>query len=80
MAGHTNSTTGDVVRRDNDFGCWVIKTDGNGNKTATSTYGTRFDEFIDQVITTTDGGYLISGHMWVEGKGYNGLLIKLGAL
>lgn len=80
IAGHTNSTTGDVVRVENDFGGWIVKMDGAGNKTATSTYGGRQDEFINGLITTRDGGYLISGYQDVPGRGYDGLLLKIGAL
>lgn len=80
-AGYTNSTTGDVYRVNNDFGGWIIKIDANGNKTAASTYGTdRTDDFTDTLIPTSDGGYMMGGHTWVTGKGFDGWLVKIDRL
>jgi hypothetical protein len=79
--GYTNSTTWDVLRVNNDFGGWMIKIDGNGNKTASSTYGTdRFDDFTNSLIPTQDGGYLMGGYSYANGKGYDGWLVKIDKL
>ena len=79
--GYTNSTTGDVYRVNNDFGGWMIKIDGNGNKTAASTYGTdRLDDFTNTLIKTQDGGYMMGGYTFVNGKGYDGWLVKIDRL
>ncbi len=80
IVGHTNSTTWDVKRQNNDFGCWIVKLDAAGGKAATSTYGNRDDEFINTLIPTSDGGYLIGGYQFVDGRGYDGLMIKIGSL
>lgn len=79
--GYTNSTTGDVYRLNNDFGGWLIKIDGSGNKTASSTYGTdRLDDFTNTLITTQDGGYMMAGYTFVNGRGYDGWLVKIDKL
>lgn len=79
--GHTNSTTGDVLRKDNDFGGWLLKLDAGGNKVTTSTYGeTRHDDAISSIIATTDGGYLIVGYTFIDGRGYDGWLVKTDKL
>lgn len=79
--GYTNSTTGDVYRVNNDFGGWMIKIDGSGNKTAASTYGTdRLDDFTNTLITTQDGGYMMGGYTFVNGRGYDGWLVKIDKL
>jgi hypothetical protein len=76
--GYTNSTTGDVFRINNDFGGWLLKLDANGNKTAASTYGTdRYDDFTNALIPTQDGGYMITGYSFVEGRGYDGWMVKI---
>jgi hypothetical protein len=82
MLGHTNSTTGDVKRTYNDFGGWLLKVDGIGNKTAASTYGESPDDFTSQLIPTSDGGYLITGHtdMAAQGRGYDAWILKVSNL
>lgn len=76
--GYTNSTTGDVVRSDNDFGAWLIKLDAAGNKVGASTYGRNpWDDMASAIIPTQDGGFLMVGNQWVDGKGYEGWLVKI---
>jgi hypothetical protein len=81
ILGHTNSTTGDVTRTFNDFGGWLLKFDANGAKTGASTYGDKFDDFTTSIITTQDGGYMITGFtdMTSTGRGYDAWLVKVGA-
>jgi hypothetical protein len=58
-----------------------LKVDGNGNKGVTSIYGAdRGDEAVNHIIATSDGGFLVSGYQDVTGRGYDGLLIKIGPL
>ncbi len=40
---------------------WVIKLNGSGNKEWDKTLGGSGDEFVNQVIQTTDGGYMAVG-------------------
>jgi hypothetical protein len=79
--GYTNSTTGDVYRANNDFGGWMIKIDANGNKTAASTYGNdKVDDFTNSLIPTQDGGYMMGGYTFINGKGFDGWLVKIDNL
>lgn len=79
--GYTNSTTWDVFRVNNDFGGWMIKIDGNGNKTGASTYGTDvYDDFTNTLITTQDGGYMMGGYSYLNGRGYDAWLVKIDKL
>lgn len=80
VLGHSNSTTGDVTRTDNDFGGWLLKLDASGNKSGSSTYGERADDFTANIIATQDGGYLISGNTdrAGTGRGYDAWILKLG--
>jgi hypothetical protein len=79
--GYTNSTTWDVYRANNDFGGWLIKIDANGNKKASSTYGTdRYDDITDALIPTQDGGYMMAGYTYSDGRGYDGWLVKIDNL
>jgi hypothetical protein len=79
--GYTNSTTGDVYRNNNDFGGWMIKIDANGNKTAASTYGNdKVDDFTNTLIPTQDGGYMMGGYTFINGRGYDAWLVKIDNL
>lgn len=78
--GFTNSTDHDVIRTSGDFGGWLIKMDANGNKTASSTYGDSYDELVDDIIKTSDGGYIIAGQTFNPAKTYDAWLVKIGPL
>ncbi|WP_158267548.1 GEVED domain-containing protein [Adhaeribacter arboris] len=43
----------------NDF--WIVKTDANGNKLWDKTYGGSDHEYLNRIIQTQDGGYLLAG-------------------
>jgi hypothetical protein len=78
--GYTNSTDNDVPRKNGDFGGWLIKMDGAGNKVATSTYGGDGDDRTRDLIQTLDGGYLMVGDTFVPGKGYDAWIVKIDQL
>ncbi len=40
---------------------WVVKTDSNGNKEWDKRYGGTSQDFLNQVVQTLDGGYLLGG-------------------
>lgn len=81
FAGYSNSNTFDVPRPLNDFGIWLMKLDGNGNKGVTSIYGgDRGDEVVNNIRSTSDGGFIVTGYQDVPGRGYDGLVIKIGPL
>jgi hypothetical protein len=78
--GYTNSTNYDVNRTAGDFGGWLIKMDGNGSKTASSTYGDNYDDLMDKIISTQDGGYIIAGQNFNPSSLYNAWLVKIKGL
>lgn len=77
--GYSNSTTGDVKRANNNFSSWLLKFDNNGNKVAASTYGynSTYDNFTNNLINTQDGGFMMAGYSYVEGRGYDAWLVKI---
>jgi hypothetical protein len=77
LAGYTNSTNGDVTRPGGDFGGFLVKFDGNGNKTAVSTYGDSFDNFTSALINTLDSGYLLSGYSSLSNTTSDAWLVKV---
>lgn len=48
---------------------WLIKTDSNGNKQWEETYGGAAEDWGYSLRTTSDGGYIISGHTLSFGSG-----------
>ncbi len=77
LSGYTNSTNADVTRNAGDFGGWLIKIDGAGNKLAVSTYGNTFDDFTSSVINTLDGGYLMAGFTSLNNTNSDAWLVKV---
>lgn len=80
--GYSNSTTGDVVRPNNNFSAWLLKFDNSGNKVAASTYGyaATYDNFTNNLIATQDGGFMLAGYSYVETRGYDAWLVKIDAI
>ena len=80
--GYTNSTTGDVFRPNNNYSGWLMRFDSDGNKKGASTYGhtSLYDDKTNALITTQDGGYMIGGFTWADGRGYDAWLVKVGEL
>ncbi|PSR53062.1 hypothetical protein AHMF7605_05740 [Adhaeribacter arboris] len=64
LAGHSSSpTSGDKsqgTQGRKDF--WLVKTDGDGNKLWDKRYGGQEDDFLNALIATNDGGYLLGGN------------------
>lgn len=61
IAGHTNS----YGAGNND--CYLVRTDGSGNKLWVRTYGGSYEEQASSIRQTTDGGYIFAG--WTESYG-----------
>jgi hypothetical protein len=59
LAGYTASF-GAVDIGASDF--WLVKTDSNGNKLWTKTYGGTNNEIAESLAQTSDGGYILAGY------------------
>jgi len=61
--GYTNSTTsGDKTQMSqgkNDY--WIVKSDETGQKQWEKSFGGKDDDYLNRVIQTQDGGYLLAG-------------------
>ena len=59
---------------------WLIKTDANGNKTWDKMFGGASADYVESIIQTSDGGYVLAGHTSSKGAGYNDMwLVKTDA-
>ncbi|RDC63907.1 T9SS type A sorting domain-containing protein [Adhaeribacter pallidiroseus] len=69
--GYTNSgISGDKGQRGqgkNDY--WIVKSDKNGKKLWDKSFGGSQDDFLNQVISTQDGGYLLAGSSFSNNSG-----------
>ncbi|RDC64883.1 T9SS type A sorting domain-containing protein [Adhaeribacter pallidiroseus] len=69
--GYTNSgLSGDKTqpgREKNDY--WIVKTDKNGQKLWDKRYGGSNHDYLNHVIQTQDGGYLLAGSSLSEKSG-----------
>ena len=62
IAGTTNSTDGDICILNGNYDYWVVKLDGSGMLEWQKTYGgTRLDR-ANGIISTIDGGLVVSGY------------------
>ncbi|QNF32129.1 T9SS type A sorting domain-containing protein [Adhaeribacter swui] len=52
------------------FNYWIVKTDKRGHKLWDKTYGGQADDYLNSVIQTQDGGYLLGGSS-LSGKSGN---------
>ncbi|QMU29525.1 T9SS type A sorting domain-containing protein [Adhaeribacter radiodurans] len=62
-AGFSDSYPGGDKTQNNlgKYDYWIVKTDRNGKKLWDKTYGGSDDDFLNRVIQTADGGYLLAG-------------------
>ena len=63
IAGSSESLNGDLngSNQSGTYDYWLMKLDANGNMEWNKTYGGSGDDQAEEVISTPDGGYLISG-------------------
>jgi hypothetical protein len=61
VAGETSSNDGDVTGNHGLNDCWVVKLDPSGNITWQKTLGGTGSDFAEDIIQTTDGGYIMEG-------------------
>src|SRR5437764_10690797 len=64
-AGASRSTDGDVSASPVGYDAWILKTDLNGAKVWSKTYGSSNDDYSTSIITTADGGYLVGGYTFI---------------
>jgi len=76
LIGSTSSSgnTGDRSDPNRDvnfqsYDYWIIKTDGNGNKLWDKAYGGDYDDILEDVQQTPDGGYILGGYTWSRKSG-----------
>ncbi|MCD6573678.1 MAG: hypothetical protein J7K95_06250 [Thermoplasmata archaeon] len=58
---------------------WIIKVNKNGNELWNRTYGGGRDDFIEDVIPTSDGGYIMVGETDSYGEGGDMWVVKIDA-
>lgn len=63
VSGATNSNDGDVsgYRGGTGYDTWVVKIDNNGNKVWQKTFGGTGNDGVSNIVTTSDGGYMLAG-------------------
>lgn len=63
LGGHSLSRHGGDKRQDTQgrYDFWLVKTDATGAKLWDKRYGGNDDDFLNQIIPTADGGYLLAG-------------------
>jgi len=61
VAGYSSSTDGDVTNNHGGLDYWVLKMDDMGSIEWQNSYGGSADEFVESIIQTNDGGYIIAG-------------------
>lgn len=62
IIGHTQSTNGDILnKQNNSFDYWVLKFDSQSNLQWQKTYGGTDDDRGNSIIQTNDGAYAILG-------------------
>jgi len=62
VLGSTKSSDGDVTgKTSNDLDYWLLKIDEDGNKIWDKTYGGSEQDKAHSIVSTSDGGYIISG-------------------
>ena len=61
--GFSQSVDGDITDNEEQVNVyWLVKTDANGDSLWSKTYGGSDDDRAEQLIQTTDGGFLLAGY------------------
>ena len=64
VLGYTQSNDGDISNKpDNSFSFWLLKFDENNTLEWEKTYGGTLDDRGAGLVTTLDGGYIITGYV-----------------
>jgi hypothetical protein len=74
MAGNTlSNNSGDVGMNKGDDDVWIIKTDGDGNRQWSKTYGGKDSDYARAITGTSDGGFIVAGSTNSNNSGDVGL-------
>jgi hypothetical protein len=66
--------------RPENYDCWVIRTDFEGDTLWTHRFGGEFEDVPQAIIESTDGGILVAGYTYSWGEGQADMLVyKLSA-
>ena len=57
---------------------WLVKVDENGEEEWNSTFGSENEEYCNQIIQTSDNGFLLAGHS-INGDRSSGFVVKTSA-
>lgn len=80
VAGHTNSTNGDVLSNIGGSDFWIVKLNNSGTIQWQKTLGTTENDWFPYIIQTSDGGYITVGStMVIVGGDFNCNIIKINA-
>ena len=63
VAGRTQSNDGDVTGNHGSMDGWIVKLDANGNISWQKTLGNGTYDASNAIQQTTDGGYIVAGHV-----------------
>jgi len=77
MGGYTSSIDGDVSGNHGNVDYWVVKLDNIQEIQWKKTYGGTGTDILTSIVQTTDGGYIVAGHVYsqdgdIVGSGFHG--------
>jgi len=77
MGGYTMSVDGDVSGNHGSYDYWVVKLDNIEEVQWKKTLGGTGSDILTSMVQTTDGGYIIAGHVYsqdgdIAGSGFHG--------
>ncbi len=81
LGGYSTSGTGPIKTAPNRGGYdyWVVKTDQDGNKLWDKTYGGAGADYLEAIVSTPDGGFLLGGQSFSSASGTKTAPLKSSA-
>ncbi|MBA2744619.1 MAG: hypothetical protein H0U44_00200 [Flavisolibacter sp.] len=61
LTGYTKSANGDMENNKGHYDGWILKTDANGNKLWSKSFGGSSEDNLSKIVATSDGGYMAIG-------------------
>ncbi|WP_445733424.1 T9SS type A sorting domain-containing protein [Mariniflexile sp.] len=80
VAGHTNSSDGDITESFGREDIWVVKLDDLGNLQWQKSYGDGNAQRAFSIVQTKDGGYVLAGYTFIGTSETDAIVIKLDAI